>query len=160
MEPLEDYLKTIYPRISKTRLKQYMEWIENYEVYKLPPTKATKLYRKKLLALETLQKEVDELRLEVISQKERLNHDLDGINISQVTTKRFNDSVFYDWVESIVDDQDILDQITVKTINNSKFHKLASKGLIRYDDLPEDVYTESTRWRVAIDRKRDIEAKD
>jgi DNA-directed RNA polymerase beta' subunit len=159
MEPLEDYLKKIYPGASKARIKQYIEWIENYEVYRLPPTKATKLYKKKLLKLEALQKEVDDLRLEVIAQKERLNHDLEGINISQVTSKRFNDSIFYDWVESIVD-QDILDQITVKTIDNNKFKKLASKGLIRYDDLPDDVYTESTSWRVAIDRKGSIEAKN
>src|SRR5688572_9833398 len=104
--PLEDYLKEIYPRISKSRLAQYIKWIEEFEAYKLPATKLVKLYTKKLLQLEALDAEVKELREKVIEQKKRLNHDLEGINVSEVTTRRFNDSTFYDWVQSIVDTQD------------------------------------------------------
>lgn len=157
--PLEDFLKLAYPKAGKRTIKKYLELIENHDIDALPRTPAMVRYDKVDLKLKELEAEKEKLRAEIIQQKERIGHQFKDMSVEEVTRKNFREDNFYKWVSSIVDPE-ILEEITVKTINHDLFKKLGAKGKIVYDDFPLDVYDESTSWRLACKRPRKKVSKE
>lgn len=151
--PLEDYLRQIYPLASDAEISQYLEWIETYQADKLPKTPAMVEYDEVDLRIKKDEARKEELKAEIIKQKSRINHSFDGINISEITTRTYRGDVMYDWVASITSPE-ILEQLTVKTIDTKLFKQFEAKHIIEYDELPEELFTESKSWRLQVQRPR------
>jgi hypothetical protein len=144
---LEEYLKEIYPKASKRKIKYYDSLIESGDSEKLPPTK-------EMLRLEFLKRreaeikaELETVRTKVIEQKERTGHSFQGFSIKKIHQKKFIPDAFYDWVSTIVDPE-LLETLTVRTIDENKFIKLEANGIVEYDELPDNVFKPSSHYRV------------
>lgn len=149
-----DYLKELYPDESAEMLKYYQDLIENYDTQKLPPTEAMREFAKLHGEVKKIEERMNELRSIILQQKERLGHNFQLLNISHIKGKKFSGSGFYNWVATLVDEK-TLEEITVKTIDDKKFIKLEAKGVIQYDDIPKECYTDTEQWRISLARSND-----
>lgn len=150
---LSEYLKELYPAADDSTIDYYISLIENHDQDRLPATKEMKEWLYWDRAEKEAKAKKDELRSSLIMQKDRLNHNFQLVNINKTKTRSFNSNVFYNWVSNIVSPE-ILEELTIKTIDEKKFIKLEAAGKIEYDNLPEDCFTATESWRIEKSRKK------
>lgn len=150
--PLEDYLKELYPDANDDQINYYIELISERSTEALPPTPQMLRIIEVKRQLKALEKEEEDLKKEIIKQKERLGVDFQLVKVSKVTSHYFNEEGFFEFVSGIVSRR-VLKDLTIKTIDIKKFKELEAQGKISYDVLPDNLYRSQPSYRINIPRK-------
>lgn len=151
---LPEFLKELYPEATEEEIANYIELIRSFDSDQLPSTKEAIRYKELNKQLTDLTNEKNKLRATLYKQFKNLyNHQIAGLKIIETESKSYSGAGFYDWVKSLVP-EDLLESITVKTIDEVKFKDLVDREVIKYDSLPEDIYTKKEGFRIDIEGSR------
>lgn len=145
-------LETLYPEASKEEIDKYLELIKFHSNEKLPKTKLIKEYSVIDKQIKELILEKERLRSEILKDFNETNqHGFKGINISSIDNNEFDQSGFYTWLSENLN-EDLMNQITKKSVNYGKLYNLEAKGLITLEDLPENLLIEKpATFRVELE---------
>ena len=151
---LRQDLANIYPDATSEELDKYEELVKTYDTEKLPPTKEAIRYKVLYKQIKALEDEKDALRLELLKQYKLLNHQLGDVTIIESGGETFDMNRLYDWVSSNLEGE-LLDYVTIKSVDDKKFTQLILEKKISYDDLPRDLYIEKKKsYKVEIEGAR------
>lgn len=152
---LAESLKDFYPEASDEMIEYYIHLIEDGEQEKLPPTKTMIDFAKKKKEYDNLESEIESLKQQIIKEKERIGHNFQLVNVTSSSRRSFKQDKFYDWVSGIVSPE-ILEELTIRTIDTTKFVQLEAKKKIVYDAIPAECLEKSPpTWSVSLARDKE-----
>jgi len=146
---LKQYLSEIYGD------NRFYEIVRTHAQEKLPLTKDMKDY----LYWDSKEKEAKEakefFRNTILKQHSIIDHPFDGIKFSKIKSRPLDDEKTYQWATGFLDGE-LLEEVTIKTIDYNKFEKLYLKGRIQYglDDLPNDLRDTREYYRINVEKKK------
>lgn len=143
--PIDEYLRNMYPSASDEELKQYLTWIEQRRSDRLPPSEEIKEYVKLKAEFDALKDKVDSLKETIVKQKQRVGIDFSLLNVTMSNRRTVDYRRIYRWA-SFKFDKELVEYMTIKSIDVTKFKELEAKGLITYDELPISCYSETPTW--------------
>jgi hypothetical protein len=143
--PLNDYLKHLYPDADDATIQKYVKWIEDSESKKLPPTPEMREYLEMDAQEKKAKERKEELRDTIIKQRQRLGLKFQTLSITSGKRRTYDESKLYEWAAGFVE-PDILEEMTVRTIDSAKFKIFESQGKIQFERFPDGCYTETPTW--------------
>lgn len=150
---IEDFLRQMYPKASNRNIAKYTALVRNFDTDKLPETAKVKKYRKLDSRIKELTAQKDALKKEILEIYKTLGHQVSGLNIISTSSRSYDGAKFYDWCAQNMSPE-LLEELTIKTIDEEKFSLLSRKGVIEYEELPEDTFTKKEGFRVDIEGSR------
>ena len=152
---LLSFLRQIYRGYSKEEITQFYQWVIEHTQDKLPLTREMKKYIKWDQAEKEAGLKKELLRKQVLEQILKIDHKFDGLNLSKIKSRPVNEENFYSWVRTLVQPE-LLEDLTIKSIDMGKFDKLYSQGKITYnlEDIPDDICSRKESLRLNISKEK------
>ena len=157
MKELRAYLEDLYPSADSELIDDYLSKVVNCDLDKLPPTQVVLDYIEAKRALKEAETLEEKLKAQVIQQYKRLGcHQFSGLAISTPSPRRYDKDKLYEWVKTKYDPS-FLDDCTSQLIDKDKVEQkiiqLIVKEEIKVEDLPDDIYSESSQTRISLSKK-------